>query len=88
MGGDDESVGIVDEECVSLMRGCGKLKGADDKCSVEGLTEMLALGLQLPEETFRSAGRYGYAPPFQLPLNQNSNTILGLTSSRPPPPTS
>ncbi|KAK0639662.1 hypothetical protein B0T16DRAFT_337111 [Cercophora newfieldiana] len=33
--------------------------GSSMKNAVEGLTEMLAVGLQLPEETFRSAGRYG-----------------------------
>ncbi|KAK0622326.1 hypothetical protein B0T14DRAFT_426094 [Immersiella caudata] len=33
--------------------------GTSMKNAVEGLTEMLALGLQLPASTFRSAGRYG-----------------------------
>jgi isopenicillin N synthase-like dioxygenase len=33
--------------------------GTSMKNAVEGLTEMLAHGLQLPTDTFRSAGRYG-----------------------------
>ena len=37
--------------------------------SVEGLTEMTAVGLGLPEGTFKDAGRYGYALP--LPTHHN-----------------
>ena len=59
MGGHNGGLGNCHEECVR----CGTLtlvvthELAD---SVENLAEMAAIGLGVPEDTFRHAGRYGY----------------------------
>lgn len=67
MGADDESVGNVDEECVSNRRYGMQHPNLEifikltclPWISVSDLAAMAAAGLGLPVETFREAGRYG-----------------------------
>lgn len=67
VGGGDGEVGQGDEGCVSPSR-------LDILClllmlgRVEDLTDMTSLGLGLPRNTFRDAGKYGYVPSFPFNL--------------------
>ena len=57
-------MGQVHEECVHISHLCAVrnrlLTRRSFLRSVENLAEMAAIGLGLPRETFREAGRYGY----------------------------
>jgi hypothetical protein len=52
-------VGIVHEECVSLSVPGTRLQVTNLPSRVSNLAEMAAIGLGLPAETFKDAGRYG-----------------------------
>jgi hypothetical protein len=59
VAGNYGKVGKVYEECVSMLT--RRLRGCTDCTSnrVEDLAEMAAIGLGLPKETFKEAGKYG-----------------------------
>lgn len=57
MGGDDGKVGEIDERRVSEHISCRILSQV--KLRVQELADMTSIGLGLPRDTFREAGRYG-----------------------------
>ena len=58
MDSEHGEVGSIYEECVSEPTDHQRLY-TDVYCSVEDLADMASIGLGLPRETFREAGKYG-----------------------------